>query len=118
MPVGLDVLIADRDRVLEYVRVGTLELCGPREATAIPYERLPALLGSELPAKALPATKPPPPPPPPPQQEGYTEEELEKKTRSELNKIAEKFGIASPHKLPSKPAVIEAIFAAATDGGE
>jgi hypothetical protein len=119
MKVGLDVLKASKDLILEYVRVGTLEICEPRGLTAIPYEALPELLGSAAPAAPSPALEPEPPPPPqnpPPKAptEGYTEEELEKKTRGELNKIAMEFGIKDPDRLPNKPAVIEAIFAAAT----
>ena len=120
--VGLDVLIADKDRVIEFVRVGTLELCEPRTLSTIPYEMLPELLGSAAPVAPPPASEPEVPPPPhdptpkkaPAQTEGYTEEELEKKTRSDLNKIALEFGIKDPDRLPNKPAVIEAIFAAST----
>ena len=114
--IALDVLIADKDRVIEFVRVGTLELCEPRTLSTIPYEMLPELLGSAAPVAPPPASEPEPPPPqdPPPPAEGYTEEELEKKTRNDLNKIALEFGIKDPDRLPNKPAVIEAIFAAST----
>lgn len=116
--IGLDVLIADKDRVLEFVRVGTLEICEPRKLTTIPYEMLPELLGNLGHAAPPPASEPEPPPPPqdPPKApaEGYTEEELEKKTRNDLNKIALEFGIKDPDRLPNKPAVIDAIFAAST----
>lgn len=114
--VGLDVLIAGAERVMEYVRVGTLEICDPRTATAIPYEDLPELLNGTTPPLPPPTTAPTPPPPPPPSNpsEGYSEEELEKKTRSELNKIAMEFGIKDADRLPNKPAVIDAIFTAST----
>jgi len=110
--VGLAELIAGAERVLEYVRVGTLEVCDPRTITVIPYEMLPALLcpGAAVQPAPPPASKPPPPP----AAEGYTEEELEKKTRGELNKIAMEFGIKEPDRLPNKPAVIDAIFTAST----
>ncbi|NNL48482.1 MAG: hypothetical protein HKO76_08965 [Acidimicrobiia bacterium] len=116
--VALKLLAQDWKYVLELVRVGTLEICDT-DGKTVPFERLQAFLtgGAPPPQQPVPApaaTQPSPPAEP----KGYTEEELEKKTRNELNEIAKEFGVASPHKLPSKPAVIEAIFAASTDGGE
>lgn len=52
-------------------------------------------------------------PPPSSEEEGHTEDELLKMSRTDLNAVAEKdYGVQDADKLPNKPAVVKAIFAA------
>jgi hypothetical protein len=45
------------------------------------------------------------------EEESLTEEDLHKKSRNELNELAETLGIEDPEKLPNKQAVIDEIIA-------
>jgi len=50
------------------------------------------------------------------EEEGYSEEELLKMSRKDLNKLAaEEFGIENPEKLPNIPSVVQAIMEAGAE---
>jgi hypothetical protein len=199
--VDLRELINNHQKFLEHVRVGSIEVCDPRNEEPIPYDDLVSgikNLGVEMAAKEATlakekyeedlkawkeackglkkdAPRPPKPSkpegvdfqldetgieedsvdgsekpenvaPPPPEtlteetqteetqteedsiegetsegeaENGYTHEQLMKKTRSELDKVAaEEYEVEDPESLPNKEAVIDAIFAASETGEE
>ena len=141
--VDLAALASNHQRFLEFVRVGTIEVCDPVTEQAYSYEELvaklkalagaidesgvnqDAVLGSDQPENSAPSIAPPPmddlPPADPGVPEldetnGLTEEELLKMNRKDLDKVAKKdYGVEDPDKLPNKQAVVEAIFAASEE---
>jgi hypothetical protein len=153
-PISIDVFVHNHARLLEYVRVGSIEFLNPATQERIPYAELEQIakswcdsvkaefsteskvpqdpvLGSDRPDNTAPtdyvaplleddgtpADLPPDLEDLPPEDEdkpSYTEADLKKMSREELNTLAEESGIKDPAGMPNKGAVIEAILA----GGE
>ena len=135
--LAMETFVKNHARILEFVRVGALELVDPFDLEPIPYAELvdiaKKLVGGELDTDTrVPQDPPmgsveentapepkdaPPPAPEASQKDAYYEEELKKMTRPDLNELASsQFGINRPDNMPNKQAVIDAIVAAG--GGE
>lgn len=131
--VDLKNFIDNHTQLLEYVRVGTLEICDPVTERAISYDDLVKLLrelggselkfsdaglqqgaiaGSEMPENAAPAEEKAPAAEA--SAKGFSEEELMKMSRGRLNKVARRdYGVENPEKLANKEEVVQAIFSVA-----
>lgn len=116
--IDLREFIGNHARLLEYVRVGTLEVLDPVSERGLSYddliERLDLVGLLKKAESAQPAAAESEPAKPESSDEGYTKDELMSMVRPELNRVAKHiYGVKSPEKLPNKEEVVKAIFAAA-----